>query len=77
MQKSLCVCRKELAAGFARYALQNAACYFIGEDAEQTYQCEKQSSTVSICLLGALEIGYFGSQWSNTRMSFWWHKDFR
>lgn len=54
MQKSLCVCRKELAAGFARYALQNAAYYFTGEDAEQTYQCEKQSSTVSACLWGAL-----------------------
>lgn len=50
MQKSLCVCRKELAAGFARYALQNAAYYFTGEDAEQTYQCEKQSSAVK-CLL--------------------------
>lgn len=30
------------------------AYYFTGEDAEQTYQCEKQSSTVSVCLLGAL-----------------------
>lgn len=54
MQKSLCVCRKELAAGFVCYALQNAAYYFTGEDAEQTYQCEKQSSTLSVCLLGAL-----------------------
>lgn len=54
MQNFLCVCRKELAAGFARYALQNGAYYFTGEDAEQTYQCEKQSSTVSVCLLGAL-----------------------
>lgn len=49
MQKSLCVCRKKLAAGFARYALQNAAYYFTGEDAEQTYQCGKQSSTVCAC----------------------------